>query len=148
MLLERIKADLKQAMKNKDEEKRDAIRMIMGEIPRLNLKVGQFPTTEQLESIIRKLVKSEKIVIEASDGNIEESRYISILNEYLPKMMTKNDVCLWLMENKDKVNLDNFNPQIKAMGPIMKHLKGKVDGNVVREILEWNDSHKKSCHMV
>ena len=112
--------------------------MIMGEVPRLNLKKDQQPTDDQVLNIIRKLVKSEKMVCEYSGQDECDSDYIQALEAYLPKMMSKEEIAQWLTANRNIINLANFNPQMKAMGLIMKHLKGKADGNTVREILEWN----------
>lgn len=148
MLIDKIKVDLKQAMMDKDEHKKSTLRMVLGEVPRLNLKAGEIPPDELIRSIIRKLIKAETIVIELSKEDVKESKYINTLNDYLPKMMSKEEVCQWLVKNRDIVNLDNFKPQIKAIGVIMKHLQGKADGKTVSEILKWNDNHKKSCHIV
>lgn len=148
MLIDKIKAELKQAMIDRDDFKKSTLRILLGEIPRLNLKAGEVPTDEQIHDIIRKCIKAANTIIKVCEHHPTESKYIKILESYLPKMMDKNEICQWLVSNRDIIDLDSFKPQIKAMGPIMKHLKGKADGNVVREILEWNDNHKKSCHIV
>lgn len=144
MLLQTIKKNLTMAMKNGNIAEKDALRMVLSEVPRLNLKAGKEATDEQIQQIIRKLIKSETMVLEYSGQDESKSEYINILREYLPKMMSHEDVCIWLAENRNIIDLDKFRPQIKAMGPIMKHLKGKVDGNIVRKILEWNDAHEVS----
>jgi uncharacterized protein len=137
-----------EAMKSDNGDVKNALRMILGEVPRLNLKKDQQPTDEQILSIIRKLIKSETLVCEYSGKDVCDSKYLSILDSYMPKMMSRDEICSWLIKNKDIIDLSKFNPQVKAMGLIMKHLKGKADGKEVRSILEWNDSHKASCHII
>lgn len=132
MLLEKLDQDIKEAMKNRDNEKKDALRMIKGEIPRLNLKAGENPTDEQIHKIIKKLIKGEVIVLEYSGQDPSISRFIGILEEYLPQMMDKGQIQSWIVDN---IDLSQFNPKIKAMGPIMKHLNGKADGKLVKQIL-------------
>jgi Glu-tRNA(Gln) amidotransferase subunit E-like FAD-binding protein len=47
--------------------------------------------------------------------------------------MTSQEIIEWISEN---VTLADFNPKMKAMGNIMKSLKGKADGNMIKTILE------------
>lgn len=131
-LEEKVKNDLKQAMLNKDEVKKSTLRMVLGEIPRLNKKINERPTDTEIESIIKKLIKSEMIVLKASAGDDSKSEYIRILNSYLPKMMSEKEIKKWILDN---IDLNDYNPKIKAMSTIMKALNGKADGNVVRKIL-------------
>jgi uncharacterized protein YqeY len=133
MILDKIKSDLKQAMIDRDEKRKSTLRMVIGEVPRLNKKANEKATDDEILNIIKKLIKSETIVLEASGIPIGESEYINILDSYLPKMMSQEEIIEWIGNN---INLDEFNPKIKAMGSIMKELKGKADGNTVRKILE------------
>ena len=128
-LEEKIKQDLKQAMLDRNEIKKDTLRIVIGEIPRLNKKIDEKPTNKEIESIIRKLIKSETQVLELSKGNIGESLYINILYDYIPKMMSEQEIGEWITEN---IVLEDYNPKMKAMGDIMKALKGKADGGVVK----------------
>lgn len=132
MLIEKIKKDLTEAMKNGNDVQKMALRMIMGEIPRLNLKAGQVANDEQILSIIKKLIKSEKMTLSYSGQDEALSEYINILEGYLPQMMTQDEIIAWIKEN---IDMENFNPPVKAMGMIMKELKGKADGQLVRDLL-------------
>jgi uncharacterized protein YqeY len=129
-MLNKIKSDLKRAMLSRDSARCDALRMIIGEIPRLNLKADQEPTDEQIFDIIKKLIKSELIVLEYSGQDTSE--YVDILEEYIPTMMSEKQILNWIEEN---VDLNKFNPKVKAMRIIMKSLKGKADGALVRGLL-------------
>lgn len=130
MILDKINTDLAKAMLERNEEVKDALRLVKGEIPRLNLKVGVVPTDEQILKIISKMIKSEKTVLEYRGET--KSPFIEILEKYLPQMMSEDDIVIWIDEN---IVINDFNPKIKAMGKIMKSLKGKADGNLVRKIL-------------
>jgi uncharacterized protein YqeY len=137
MLEEKIREDLKQAMWDNDEAKKDTLRMVIGEIPRLNKKAGENPTDQEIENIIRKLIKAETLTLKFRRGDdfqkyVDDSSYIKILDSYLPKMMVAQEVIEWISEN---VVLADYEPKMKAMGIIMKSLKGKADGNMVKTIL-------------
>ena len=142
-LLKKIKADLKTAMRNKDEGVKSALRMIMGEFPRLTVpitlesgkkttrvKSADEITNEDVQNIVRGLVKSEKTVLEAK--NETSNAYIDLLNRYLPKMATKEEILDWIGAN----DLSQFKSPMQAIGPIMKHFGKLADGNMVKEILK------------
>lgn len=132
MLLEKIKADLKNAMLKKNEDIKNALRMVLGEVPRLNKKANESVSDKEIQGIISKLVKSEKMVLAASGIDEDTSAYISILETYLPKMMSEEEITQWIVQNLD---MTRYNPKILAMKVIMKELKGKADGNLVKNIL-------------
>ena len=103
-MLDKIKADLKTAVLKKDTPVRDTIRIIMGEFPTLTvpitlesgkkttrLKKSEEITADDIQDIIRKLVKSEKMVLEIKKE--ASSEYLRILELYLPK---------WRPETKSK----------------------------------------------
>lgn len=136
MLIEKLRNDLKQSMLAKDEERKNTIKMVLGEIPRLNKKANEIPTDSEIEGIIRKLIKNETQVLELTKKDKSESKYIQVLESYLPQSMGEDQIKEWIVSNIDLINYDN---KIKAMGEIMKNLKGKADGNTVRKILmEWS----------
>lgn len=130
MLLDELKKDLKQAMLNKDEEKKNAIRLVLGEIPRLNKKAGEVVSDEEIQKIITKLIKSESLT--ASYSNQDHFPLLDNLDQYLPKKLTENELRGWIAMH---VSLSEYNPKIKAMGYIMKELKGTADPNLVKKIL-------------
>ena len=84
-LFKKLKDDLKRAMLGRDNQIRDTIRIIMGEYPSLTvpieLKSGKKTTrvkkpeeitNDDLLGIIRKLVKSEKTVLEIQKKDSSE----------------------------------------------------------------------------
>jgi len=127
-----LKKELKGAIKAKDTYKKDAIRMILGEVPRLNKKKGEAVTEDEITKIIRGLVKSEVIRLTAANYTHEKSEYLTYLKSYLPEMMSEKEIEAWILDN---IDFSTYNNTMQAMGPIMKGLNGKVDGNLVREIL-------------
>ena len=65
-----------------------------------------------------------------------ESRQLEIINEYLPKQLTREEaeaVIDKIIENAGPVTSKDIG---KIMGPVMKELKGKFDGKVIQEIVK------------
>lgn len=143
-LLEKLKTDLKTAMINKDNEARNTIRQIMSEFPRLTVpltlesgkkttrpKKPEEITDEDIQDIIRSLVKSEKTVLELTGGG--SSAYLEILEAYLPQMASRAEIEGWIGAN---IDFSYFKSPMQAMGTIMKHYGKLADGNLVKEILQ------------
>ena len=143
-LLKKLKDDLKKAMLGKDNQARDTIRIIMGEYPGLTVpitlesgkkttrvKKPEEITNDDLLGIIRKLVKSEKTVLDIKKK--DSSDYLIILESYLPKMATKEEITAWINEN---IDLSEFKNSMQAMGTIMKHFGKLADGNLVKQLLQ------------
>ena len=129
---EQIKKDLMSAMKAKDEEKKNALRIIMGEFSRGEKKV--LPDDEAIK-LIKKLVKSERETLEQS-GKTPANRYIEILESYLPKMAGSEEIVRWITEN---INFADYKNKMQAMRDIMAHFGSGADGNQVKEILQnWH----------
>jgi len=147
-LHDKIKADLKFAMLNRDADVRNAIRVVMGEYPKLTVpitlesgkktfrvKKADEITDDDLLGVIRGLVKSEKSVLELQSK--ESSPYLELLDSYLPNMVTREEVEDWIKEN---IDFSQFNNSMQAMGTVMKHFGKLADGNMVKGLLQKMNS--------
>lgn len=140
----KIKLDLKNSMLQKQNDIRDALRVIMGEYPKLTVpitlesgkktsrvKKPEEITDDDLLGILRGLAKSEKSVLELQKK--ENSPYLKVIESYLPKMIGSEEIKAWINENIDFA--EHKNP-MQAIGPIMKHFGKMADGNVVKSVLQ------------
>jgi len=143
-LYNKIKEDLKTAMKTKDSAARDTFRLIMGEYPKLTVAItlesGKKTTRvknpdeitdEDLQNIIRSLVKSEKVVLDVKGE--ATSAYLELLQSYLPGMAGEAEIKAWIEAN---VDFSSVKSPMQAMGQVMKHFGKLADGNQVKEILK------------
>jgi uncharacterized protein len=127
-LQERIKLELTAAMKAKDEEKKSVLRVIMGEFSRQTEK--ELADADVI-MIIKKLVKSEKEVLQKSGGPTT-NRFIELSEAYLPRMATEDEIKAWIATN---IDFNKFHNKMQAMRPIMQHFGTDADGNIVKKIL-------------
>ena len=140
-----IKEQIKEAMLNKDSFRLTVLRGVlaafMNEIVAKKTN-DEYLSDEEALSTIRRLVKQRKDSIEqfTKGGRPElaeeEEKELKVLEEYLPQMMSKEEVMKVVEEKKatageiDKSKLGQF------IGTIMKELKGKADGALVKEVVE------------
>lgn len=143
-LIAKMKSDLKAAMLNKNNTVKEAIRVIMGEFPTkittpITLENGKKSSRPKGESeitnsdiiaVILGLAKSEKQTMELKQES--ESDYLRVLELYLPKMASEEEIRAWV---KEHIDFSQFKSTMQAMGPIMKHFGSSADGNVVKKIL-------------
>jgi uncharacterized protein YqeY len=127
-LQEQIKKDLTAAMKAKDEDTKNTLRVFMGEFGRQEQKELSDAVVIQ---IIKKLVKSEKEVMEKT-GATEPTPFIRVAEKYLPRMASEEEIRAWITAN---INFDDFKNKMQAMRPIMQHFGGNADGNLVKKVL-------------
>jgi len=143
-LYDKIRQDMKSAMIKKDTGVRDTMRLIMGEFPSLTIPItlesGKKTTRvkkpaeitdDDLINIIRKFVKSEKTVLEFKKQTTSD--YLELLNLYLPKMASFEQIEQWI---KDNIDLSTYNSPMQAMGSVMKHFGKLADGNLVKQVLK------------
>lgn len=143
-LHDKIRQDMKTSMINKDTAVRDTMRLIMGAFPEITVpitlesgkkstraKKPEEITDEDIHNIIRKFVKSEKTVLELKKET--SSDYLELLESYLPKMATAEEIEAWIKSN---VDFSNFKSPMQAMGTVMKHYGKLADGNQVKAILQ------------
>lgn len=143
-LYDKIRQDMKRAMIKKDTAVRDTMRLIMGSFPSLTVSItlesgkksNRVKTPEEIIdedvlNIIRKFVKSEKTVLEIKKETTSD--YLELLNFYLPRMATSQEIEQWVREN---VDLAQFKSPVQAMGVVMKHFGKLADGNQVKEVLK------------
>jgi uncharacterized protein YqeY len=128
-LQEQIKQDLTAAMKAKDEKKKSALRVVLGEFSRLDKKEL---IDDDVVKILKKLIKAEKEVIQKK-GEQAEDEFVKIVEHYLPKMATEAEIRSWIEQN---IDFANFKNKMQAMGQIMQHFGTTTDGNAVKEILQ------------
>jgi len=126
-LQERLRGELKVAMKAKDSDRTWAIRVLIGEFGRQTEKEL---SDEQVIAIIKNLIKSERELL-AAQGR-DGSPFLTIMEEYLPQAATEEEIRTWIESNIDFATFAN---RMQAMRPIMNHFGSAADGNVVKKIL-------------
>ena len=125
---ESLREELKVAMMARDTERTGAIRILMGEFARQPEKILN---DEQVIAIVKKLIKSERELLAAQQQ--ESSPFLTIMEEYLPKQASEEEIFSWVKQN---VDFSAYGNKMQAMKPIMQHFGNTVNGNVVKKVLE------------
>ncbi len=146
MLHEQIKNGIKEAMLAKDVLRLKAFRAMSAaftnELVAKNRKPQEMLKDEEAIVVIAKLAKQRKDSIEQfRKGNRddlvkEEEAELSILETYLPKLMSKVEVEKVARAKKETLAITDSAKKGMLMSALMKDLKGKADGSLVKEVID------------
>ena len=146
MLHEQIKGSIKEAMLARDTVRLSTLRAMvssfMNELVAKNRKPNEMLTDEEVIVVITRLAKQRKDSIDQfRKGNREdlvkeEEAQLAILEIYLPKLMEKDEIEKIVKAKKEELQVIDATGKGKLMASIMKDLKGKADGVLVKEIVD------------
>ena len=128
-ILEKLHEEMKIAMRDKNAKRLSVIRMLMSDLKNEDKASGKKRTEEEVcFAYHKKLVKALDMFPE--DKKTELRDEIKIVEEFLPKLMSKDEVIAFIKENvKEEVSTKS----------VMPLLKGKADSQLIKEIIDnWN----------
>lgn len=132
-MFEKINDDIKTAMKAREKERLDALRMLKSAF--IENKTAKKPKAEADVAIAH--VKKLKDSLESyPDGSPEAQKILSEidhLSEYVPKAMSKDDVENLVKSVIAENSEANFGVIMKAISP---QIKGRFDGRLASEIVK------------
>lgn len=151
MLYLQIKEEIKTAMKNKDTEKRDVLKMVVDKAKAIVKEKNPTNVTEDIPDdvilqAIQKEVKQLNQTKDALKGKENTDLYasttlkIGILSEYLPTQMTENELEKYI--ESELIELTGVNVEIspKIKGMVMKNimpkLRGKADSRLINQVVD------------
>lgn len=145
-LHEQIKNSIKDAMKARDEVRLNVYRGLVTAFTNELVATGKTPQDmlpdEQALAVITRTAKQRKDAIEQftkggrQDLADEDRAQLAILETYLPKMMEKSEVETIARAKKDELGITDATKKGMLMSALMKDLKGKADGNTVKEAVD------------
>lgn len=139
-MLERIDADLIEAQKNKEELKRDILRLVKSALKNATIEKGSDLTDEEVIAVLNREVKKRKESIaayeQANRPELVESELaeIGIIQVYLPELMSEDDIRT-AVASYLAANPTTAAQMGQAMGALSGQLKGKADMGLVSKIL-------------
>jgi len=136
---------MKAAMLARDSVKLNVMRGLIASFTNEAVAKGKKPdvelTDDEALSVISRAVKQRKDSIEQfekggrSDLAADEKAEMAILETYLPAQMLREEIVAFVAKKQAELNF----PKDKAgqlTGMIMKDLKGKADGSIVKEAVD------------
>lgn len=143
---DQIMADLKQAMKDKDQDRLRVLRSLKAKLLEREIserKGGEGEISdEQTIEVLLKAAKQRKESIEQfekgdrNDLAKSEKDELEIINSYLPEMLSEDEVRDIAREKIEELGAEDMSDMGQVMGVLMQELKGKAEGSIVSKVVK------------
>tara|TARA_B100001029_G_C14984699_1_gene408248 strand:+ start:543 stop:983 length:441 start_codon:yes stop_codon:yes gene_type:complete len=145
-MLSNLMADMKEAMKNKDKERLQAIRNMIAAIKAKQIDSRRVLSNDEAVKLVLGMAKKLKDSIEQyKNGGREdlaqnELNELNVVESYLPKQLNENELREIVKETISACGAKSMADIKNVMPLLMPKIAGKGDGklasNIVREILQ------------
>lgn len=142
MLVEKLKKDMIEAMKNKDKEKLTVIRMVKAALDKERIDKKAEVNDDLLIDVVNKQVKMRNDSLEEfkkanrADLIKQTEEELEILKDYLPEQLSEEEVITIIEEVINEVNAETIKDMGKVMKEVTPKVKGKADMKHVSEIIK------------
>lgn len=143
-LLDQIQEDLKKALREKEKTKISCLRFLLAEIKNEEIarkKKGAL-LDEEIQEVISRSIKKHRDSIQSfkkgGRGDLvkEEEKEIEILQGYLPKQLSEDELSKIIDEVIQKTGAKDPSDFGKVMGQVMEQVKGRAEGKEVSEMVK------------
>jgi len=146
MLHEQIKSELKEAMLAKDEVRLRTVRGLLSaftnELVATKRRPDELLPDNDAMTVVRRSVKQRKDSIEQFEkggrGDLADNERVElvILEKYLPKMMSREEIRPIAEAKKQQLDITDKSKAGILMGAVMKELSGKAEGTEVKAVID------------
>lgn len=141
-LKERLAHDLKDAMRAKDQSRLLAIRSLLTAITEREKEGGGPLSDDDLLAIVQKQAKQRRDAAEQYDDAgrddlaQKERDELAVLGRYLPEQLSDDEIRRIVHEIVTRSGATSMKDMGRVMGEAMTELKGRADGNRVRQVVQ------------
>jgi len=141
-LRQKLSDDLKQAMRDGDKVRRSVIRLVIAAIRNAEIaRQTALDDDTDILGIIAKEVRQRRESIEAfkqgerQDLVAQEEAELTILNEYLPRQMTREEIVVAARQVIEEIGAQGPGDKGKVMPQLIAQLKGRADGREINAVV-------------
>lgn len=142
-LKERLMNDYKEALKSRDEIRKNSISFARAAIKQVEVDTRQELNDDEIIPIIAKQVKMRRDALDdfirggRSDLADAYKAEIEVLLAYLPAQLTEDDIRQVVTTTAAELGLSEGRQNMgKLMGAVMPKVKGVADGGTVKKVIE------------
>jgi uncharacterized protein YqeY len=140
-LIAKIEDDLREAMRSRDDARRDALRLILSSL-RSAEKELQRPLhdDEELQVLQRERKRRAEAAEAFREGGREEQaaaeeRELAVLEEFMPEPLSEDEVEEIVDDAIAEVGATSMRDLGRVMADVMPQIAGRADGSVVSQIV-------------
>ena len=136
-LSSRLQTDLTTAIRDRDELRRDTLRMAIAAAYNVQKAAGRELTDDEVLAVLTREVKTRRESIEAfsaagrNEAADKELAEVEILSAYLPQQLTADEIAALVRETVDEVGASSPRDMGKVMAALVPKTRGRADGKAV-----------------
>lgn len=136
-----LQAALKEAMKAKDNRRRDVIRYLQAEIKQVEIDEQKSLSAEEAMAVVQREAKKQREAVAENEnsGRTEAAQAardeLAIMESFLPRQLSKEEIVAIVQEVIAEVGATSAGDMGKVMGPVMQRVKGVADGKLVNQVV-------------
>ncbi len=136
-LSSRLQEDLTKAIRERDELRRDTLRMAIAAAYNTHKAAGRELTDDEVLQVLTREVKMRRESIEAytaagrQDAADREQAEIDVVAAYLPAQLSEADVAALVKETIDELGASSPRDMGKVMASLTPRTRGRADGKLV-----------------
>ena len=140
-LRQQLETSLRDSLKSKDEIKKQTIRMVLSSVKFSEIEKGKPLDDSGIISVIQKEIKNRReSILDAQKANradiIETNlQEISILEAFLPKQLTEDEIRSMAISAIEEVHAKSINDTGKVMKVILPKIQGRAPNDQVSLIV-------------
>ncbi len=141
-LQDRLTQDLKEALRQKDERRKNTIRLVKAAIKNAEIEQGHPLNDEEiLEIVAREVRRRREAITEFATGGRQdlieqEEAELGLLLAYLPPQMSREEIETVARQAIQEVGATSAAQMGQVMRYLMPGLKGKADGRLVSQVVK------------
>jgi len=141
-LKERLQQDLQQALRDRDIQRKSAIRLVRAAIINEEIARQHELNDEEILEVIRREIKQHRESLSEfekagrTDLIVEEKAQLGVLLKYLPPQMSREEIVLAARQAIAETKAVGPEKVGQVMRILMPRLRGRADGSMVNQIVK------------
>ncbi len=140
-LKERLNTDLREAMRQRDDARRDALRLVLSALHNAEIAAGQDLDDDGERAVLAREAKQRRESIQEfrkgnrSDLAEKEETELTIISAYLPQQATREEILEAARRVVQETGASGPKDLGKVMPLLMQQFRGRAEGRDVNEVV-------------
>lgn len=140
-LTAQIESDLTTALKTREQEKLDALRLVRAALKNEQISLGHELVDEEVQKVLSRLIKQRKEAADhyraggRAESALKEEREAKLIQAYVPTQLADAELEAIVRETITEIDASGSRDFGKVMSQVMAKTKGQADGNRVATLV-------------
>ena len=140
-LQNRLQQDMQAAIRERDELRRDTLRMVIAAAYNVQKQVGRALTDDEVISVLSREVKTRRESVEAftagdrPEAAAREQQEIEIISAFLPEQLGAEELTKLVADAVTESGATSPRDMGKVMNALMPKVRGRADGKTVSALV-------------